>query len=59
MGKIEGQTGLFSLGRTIDLGESMVGGCNWIISVDVRPYFTGISLNIISTTNTTQNFTIA
>ena len=30
-----------------------------VISVDVRPYFTGIALWIIPTTNTTQNFTIA
>ena len=30
-----------------------------VISVDTRPYFTGIALHIISSTNTTQNFTIA
>ena len=30
-----------------------------VISVDVRLYSTGIALYIISTTNTTQNFTIA
>ena len=30
-----------------------------VISVDMRPYFTGIALYIISSTNTTQNFTIA
>ena len=30
-----------------------------VISVDVCPYFTGIAANIISSTNTTQNFTIA
>ena len=33
--------------------------CNLIISVDVRPQFTGIALWIIPTTNTIQNFTIA
>ena len=32
--------------------------CNLIISVDVHPHFTGIAPNIISSTNTTQNFTI-
>ena len=35
------------------------GGMYLVILVDMRPYFTGIALNIISTTNTTQNFTIA
>ena len=35
------------------------GGMYLVISVDIRPYFTGIALNIISSTNTTQNFTIA
>ena len=33
--------------------------CNLVISVDMRPYFTGIALYIISSTNTTQTFTIA
>ena len=32
--------------------------CNLVISVDMHPYFTGIAPNIISSTNTTQNFTI-
>ena len=35
------------------------GGMYLFISVDMCPYFTGIALNIISSTNTTQNFTIA
>ena len=34
-------------------------GVYLVISVDMRPYFTGIALHIISSTNTTQNFTIA
>ena len=33
--------------------------CYLVISVDVRPYFTGIAPNIISSTNAAQNFTIA
>ena len=33
--------------------------CILVISVDMRPYFAGIALYIISSTNTTQNFTIA
>ena len=35
------------------------GGMYLVISVDKHPYFTGIALNIISSTNTTQNFKIA
>ena len=31
----------------------------FVISVVMRPYFTGIALHIISSANTTQNFTIA
>ena len=37
----------------------MCGGMYLVISVEKRPYFTGIALNIISSSNTTQNFTIA
>ena len=33
--------------------------CNLVVSVDMHSYFTGIAPNIISSTNTTQNFTIA
>ena len=33
--------------------------CYLVGSVDVRPYSMGIAPNIISTTNTTQNFTTA
>ena len=33
--------------------------CNLVLLVDMCPYFTGIALHIISSTNTTQNFTIA
>ena len=41
-------------------GHQFVGVvCIFVISIDVRPYFTDIAPYIISSTNTTQNFTIA
>ena len=45
--------------KNIDDHARCRGGMYLVISVDMRPYFTSIALNIISTTNTTQNFTIA
>ena len=40
-------------------GEAVGVVCILVISVDMHPYFTGIAPNIIFSTNTIQNFTIA